>query len=71
MLFVHKLDNSLRFCIDYQMLNKATVYDRYPLPRHKDLFDRLRSACYFFSLDLRSCYWQVLIADYGVHKAAF
>ena len=53
------------------MLNKATVYDRYPLLRHKDLFNRLGSACYFSILDLRSGYWQVCIADSDVHKTAF
>ena len=67
MLFVRKPDGSLQFCIDYQMLNTATVRNRYPLPRLEDLFNRLRSACYFFSLDLRSGYWQVHIADCDVY----
>ena len=53
------------------MLNKATVYDGYPLPRYKDLFNRLGSACYFSSLDLWLGYWQVHIEDSNVHKTAF
>ena len=56
-LFVKKPDGSLRFCTDYRALNKVTVRDRYPLPRHEDLFHRLRSARFFSSLDLRSAYW--------------
>ena len=53
------------------MLNKATVHDIYPLPRHEDLFNRLGSAWFFSSLDLRSGYWQVCIADSDVHNTAF
>jgi len=39
--FVHKKDGTLRMCVDYRALNKATVKNRYPLPRIDDLFDRL------------------------------
>ena len=53
------------------MLNKATVYDRYPLPRHKDLLNRLETAYNFSSLDLRSGCWQICIVDCDVHKTAF
>ena len=31
-LFVHKSDRSLRFCIDYCKLNTLTKKNRYPLP---------------------------------------
>ena len=38
-LFVKKKDGSFRLCIDYRQFNKATVKNRYPLPRIDDLFD--------------------------------
>jgi len=38
-LFVHKKDGTLRMCVDYRTFNKATVKNRYPLPRIDDLFD--------------------------------
>ncbi|XP_052206825.1 uncharacterized protein LOC127811157 [Diospyros lotus] len=38
-LFVKKKDGSLRMCIYYRQLNKATVKNKYPLLRINDLFD--------------------------------
>ena len=69
--FVHKLDISLQFYIDYKMFNKATACNSYPLPKHEDLFNRLGLACFFSSLDLRSGYWQVHIADCIAYKTIF
>ena len=43
-LFSKKRDNTLRLCIDYRQLNRATIKNRYPLPRIDDLFDQLREA---------------------------
>ncbi len=40
-LFVHKKDGTLKMCVDYRALNKATVKNQYPLPRINDLFDHL------------------------------
>ena len=31
-LFSKKRDKTLRLCIDYQQLNRATIKNRYPLP---------------------------------------
>jgi hypothetical protein len=70
-LFVQKKDGTLRMCIDYRALNKITVRDRYPLPRIDDLFDKLRGACVFSSLDLQSGYYQIPIPAEDVPKTAF
>ena len=70
-MFVHKLDGSLHFTIDYHIFNKANIHDRCPLSSYKDLFSRLRSARCFSSLDPSSGYWQVRIADSDVYKTIF
>jgi len=62
-LFVHKKDGTLRMCVDYRALNKATVNNQYPLPRIDDLFDHLSRAKVFSRIDLHSGYYQVRIKE--------
>ena len=38
---VQKKDNTLRFCVDYQMLNSVTSKDTFPLPRIDNLLNQL------------------------------
>jgi hypothetical protein len=51
-IFVKKKDGSLRLCIDYRDLNRATVKNRYPMPRIDDLFDQMKGAAVFSKIDL-------------------
>jgi len=69
-LFVHKKDGMLRMCVDYRALNKATMKNRYPLPRIDDLFDRLSGAKVFSRIDLRSGYYQIRIVEGDEEKTA-
>lgn len=48
-------------CINYRMLNKVTVKNKYLIPLIGDLFDRLGHAHYFTKVDLWSGYHQVQI----------
>ncbi|XP_070054234.1 uncharacterized protein [Nicotiana tomentosiformis] len=50
-------DGSLRMCIDYKQLNKATIRNKYPLLRIDDLFDQLQGAKCFLKIDFRSRYF--------------
>nr|GEY67004.1 putative polyprotein [Tanacetum cinerariifolium] len=57
-LFVMKKDRSFWMCIDYRVLNKLIVKNRYPLPRIDDLFDQLQGSSVYSKIDLRSGYHQ-------------
>jgi len=61
--FVHKKDGTLRMCVDYRALNKATMKNKYPLPHIDDLFDRLLGTNMFSRIDLRLGYYQIQIAE--------
>jgi len=69
--FVHKKDGTLKMCVDYRALNKATVKNWYPLPRIDDLFDRLSGAKVFSRIDLCSGYYQIWIAEGDKEKTAY
>ena len=71
-VLVRKKDGSLRFCIDYRMLNSRTRKDAlYMLPRFDDVVDNLSGSRYFSKLDLRWGYWQVPLAEQDKPKTAF
>ena len=53
-VMVPKKGGEMRFCIDYRQLNKATIKDRYPLPRIDDTIDALHGAQFFSTLDFNT-----------------
>ena len=71
MLFVKKKDGTLRLCVDYRLLNKMIVKNKYPLPRIDDLFDQLKGAGVFSKINLRAKYHQLKIKDADVNKSTF
>jgi hypothetical protein len=56
-----KIAQDLRSCVDYRKLNTVTRKDCLPLPQVDDTLDTLTGAKWFFSMDLKGCYWQVAL----------
>ena len=69
-VLVNKKDGKYQFCIDYRKLNEVTKKDAHPLPRVDDLLDALHGSQCFSTLDLRSGYGQVSVADEDREKTA-
>ena len=66
-----KKDKTMRFCIDFRTLNKATIADSYPLPNVNEMLDEFHGSEYFTQLDLASGYWGVPLREEDKCKTAF
>jgi hypothetical protein len=69
-LFVRKVDGSLRLCIDYRGHNEVMRKDPYPLPRVGDTLNEHKDANFYTHLDLVSSFWQLRLRDQHVHETA-
>ncbi|GMF29522.1 unnamed protein product [Phytophthora fragariaefolia] len=70
-VLVRKKDGSVRFCIDYRILNAITKKDVYPLPRIDETLESMHGARRLSSLDMHAGYWQVPVAAKARDKTAF
>lgn len=70
-VLVKKKDQSYRFCVDYRKLNAVTERDAYPIPYVTATLDKLRNAKFLSSLDIKSAYYQVPLAESSRPLTAF
>ncbi|GFR64803.1 SCAN domain-containing protein 3, partial [Elysia marginata] len=70
-ILVKKKEGSLRFCIDFQILNIITVLDTTNIPLAEDLFAQLSDFTIFTSCDLSKAYWQISMHPDSRHLTAF
>lgn len=60
-----------RLCVDFRMLNEATVKMSYPLPRIQSILERLAGMTLFSSFDLKQGYNQLTVAEKDQWLTAF
>ena len=70
-VIVKKKDGTLRFCVDYRRLNAVTYKDSYPLPLIDNCLNALSGSSWYSTLDLRSGYYNIPIAEEDRDKSAF
>ena len=61
-LLAKKLGGGIRFCVDYQKLNKLTKKDAYPLPLIVKTMARLKKAIVFTKIDIRQVFHKLRMA---------
>jgi len=70
-VLVKKKNGSHRLCVDYRMLNKKIIKDRYPLPLIENQLDRLRDARVFSTIDLKNGFFHVRMDESSVKYTSF
>ena len=70
-LFIKKVDSSLRLYVDYRELNRITKKNRYPLPRINKMLNRLVSLKVFTKFNLRDAYHRIRIRRGDEWKTVF
>lgn len=70
-VLVKKKNGSHRLCIDYRLLNKKIIKDRYPLPLIEDQLDQLQDTKVFSTLELKNGFFHVRMDDASVKYTAF
>jgi len=64
-------NGKLRFCVDYQKLNAATIPDKFPIPHQSEILSLLSGAQVLLSLDALSGFTQLKLDPDNVEKTAF
>jgi len=60
-----------RLVVNYKPLNKVLADDTYPIPNKSNLVTRIAGAKIFSKFDLKSGFWQVVIAEKDKFKTSF
>ena len=70
-VLVNRKDGTQHLCVDYRALKNVMVKDSYSFPRIDDTIDALAGIQWLSTLDLKSGYHQVMVAEADRQKTAF
>ncbi len=63
MMFMKKIDESLKFCVDYKKLNQLIKKNKYSLSLIEETLTHLKKAKYFIKLNIRQTFHRIRITD--------
>eukprot|EP00118_Oscarella_pearsei_P020264 m.218920 g.218920 ORF g.218920 m.218920 type:complete len:1393 (+) comp39915_c0_seq7:688-4866(+) len=70
-VIVRKKSGALRLCVGLQVVNKAIIPGKYPLPTLEEMASEFAGSTWFSKLDLRQGYLQVPLAKESRYLTAF
>ena len=59
MLFIKKINDSLRLCVNYKKFNKIIIKNNYLLSLLSKILKRFAYAKYFIKIDIRNAYYKI------------
>ena len=70
-MLVRKKDSTLQFYIDFWRLNNRMEKNSYPMPKMIDTMETMLGSKFFSTMDLKSGFWQVKMAEDSWPYTAF
>lgn len=70
-VIVPKKDGTNRFCIDFRLLNRQTIFDSEQIPDADEMYAKFAGQKYFSKIDLSKGYWQIKLTESSKPKTAF
>jgi hypothetical protein len=67
----HPFTKKMRFCVNYQKLNKSTIRENHPMPRVWETLQKLAGSDWFSKMDLLQGFWQVPLHPDSIPLTAF
>lgn len=71
MIFVKKKNDTLWLCINYWMLNKAIIKNKYPFLHIDDILVQMQGEIVFSKINMWSGYHQLRLKDEDIYKTTF
>ena len=71
MLFVKKVNDKLRFCVNYRNFNEITIKNNYLLSLLFETLKRFVNVKHFIKINIRNIYYQICICEKNEWKIVF
>lgn len=68
---IHKKNNDIHLCVDFQHFNRESLKDHFPLPSMEEILQTVVGSKIFYMLNGFSGYNQVLVKEEDQHKTMF